>query len=452
MAILSKEDAKKILEKVLKFSKADGCEARLAGTHTGNIRYARNSVSTTGTSKSTVLIVQSYFGKKVGTATINEFDDASLEKVIRRAEELAQLAPENPEFMEPLGLQTYSDSRTYVDATAKTTPEQRAKAADESIQPAIAKGVVAAGYLEDNYDFVALMNTKGLFAYNQSTDVNFTVTMRTNDGTGSSWVTRDYNDITKLNTGEASKIAVDKAILSQNAKAIEPGKYTVILEPAASIELIRNMIYGLDARQADEGRSYLSKKGGGIKLGEKILDERVNIYSDPLNIEAPYSPFSEEGLPQKKMDLFRNGVVKNVLYDRYWAKQKNVEPVPMPGNVIMDGGTVSLEDMIKDTKKGIWVTRFWYTNIVDPQTLVCTGLTRDATFYIENGKIKHPIKNFRFNESPLIMLNNIEQLGKQVRIGSRGFSMGGFSVPSVNFMLPYMKIRDFTFTSLSDAV
>jgi len=128
--------------------------------------------------------------------------------------------------------------------------------------------------------------------------------------------------------------------------------------------------------------------------------------------------------------------------------------VPMPGNVIMDGGTASIEDMIKDTKKGIWVTRFWYVNVVDFQTLLCTGLTRDATFYIENGKIKHPIKNFRFNESPLIMLNNLESLGKQVRIGNRGFSLagGGFSVPSLNFMLPYMKIRDFTFTSLSDAV
>jgi predicted Zn-dependent protease len=144
------------------------------------------------------------------------------------------------------------------------------------------------------------------------------------------------------------------------------------------------------------------------------------------------------------MDLIRNGAVANLIYDRYWATQKNVEAVPFPGNAIMDGGSASLEDMIKDTKKGILVTRFWYIRPVDPQTLLYTGLTRDGTFYIENGKIKHPIKNFRFNESPIIMLNNLETLGQQKRAVT---SEGG-----TNVYIPYMKIRDFTFSSLSDAV
>jgi predicted Zn-dependent protease len=148
------------------------------------------------------------------------------------------------------------------------------------------------------------------------------------------------------------------------------------------------------------------------------------------------------------MDLIQGGVVKNLIYDRYWASQKNVEPVPFPGNRIMQGGSASLEDMIKDTKRGVLVTRFWYIRAVDPQTLLYTGLTRDGTFYIENGVIKYPIKNFRFNESPVIMLNNLETLGKQVRVsGGEGGGGGGGSS-----LIPYMKIRDFTFTSLSDAV
>jgi len=448
MAILSKDDAKKILEKVIGFSKADGIEANLNGTDGGNIRYARNSVSTAGENSDVSLSVQTFFGKKSGGASINEFDDASLEKVVRRAEELAQLAPENPEFMDLLGSQSYgAEPKTFIESTAKITPDYRAQAAANSIEPASKKDVTAAGFLEDSRGFSAVMNSKGMFAYNQSTSVDFTVTMRTNDGTGSGWVARNFNDVSKLNTAEASRIAIDKALQSRNAKAIEPGKYTVILEPNAASDLVGLMFQGFNARTADEGRSFMSKKGGGTKLGEKIVDERIHIYTDPWNEEVPVGNWAGGGggrfgggggQPRKKMDLIKDGVVSNLIYDRYWASQKNVESTPFPGNRIMVGGTASIEDMIKDTKKGVLVTRFWYIRAVDPQTLLFTGLTRDGTFYIENGKIKHPVKNFRFNESPIIMLNNLETLGKPMRVDGS--------------LIPAMKIRDFTFSSLSDAV
>ncbi len=448
MAILSKDDAKKILEKVIGFSKADGIEANLNGTDGGNIRYARNSVSTAGENSDVSLSVQTFFGKKSGGASINEFDDASLEKVVRRAEELAQLAPENPEFMDLLGPQSYgAEPKTFIESTAKITPDYRAQAAANSIEPASKKDVTAAGFLEDSRGFSAVMNSKGMFAYNQSTSVDFTVTMRTNDGTGSGWVARNFNDVSKLNTAEASRIAIDKALQSRNAKAIEPGKYTVILEPNAASDLVGLMFQGFNARTADEGRSFMSKKGGGTKLGEKIVDERIHIYTDPWNEEVPVGNWAGGGggrfgggggQPRKKMDLIKDGVVSNLIYDRYWASQKNVESTPFPGNRIMVGGTASIEDMIKDTKKGVLVTRFWYIRAVDPQTLLFTGLTRDGTFYIENGKIKHPVKNFRFNESPIIMLNNLETLGKPMRVDGS--------------LIPAMKIRDFTFSSLSDAV
>lgn len=438
MAIYTKEEAKKILEKALSFSKADACEINLSGSNSGNIRYARNTVSTAGYRSTQSLVVQSSFGKKVGTATIDEFDDASLEKVVKRAEELAQLSPENPEFMPPLGPQTYDGAITYKESTANVTPEYRAEVASKSIVPAAEQDVTAAGFLDDSAQFSAMINSNGLFAYNQSTGVDFTVTMRTNDGTGSGWVTRDYNDIDKFDASEASKVAIDKAVMSREARAIEPGKYTVILEPAASIGLLQNMFRSFDARSADEGRSFMSAKDGGTKLGQKIVDERVNIWSDPLNPDVPTATWNGAGQPLKKTSWIENGVVKNLAYDRYWAEQKGVEPVPFPSNAIMEGGDESLEDMIKGTKKGILVTRFWYIRSVDPQTLLYTGLTRDGTFYIENGQIKFPVKNFRFNESPIIMLNNLESLGQQVRVEGN--------------LIPYMKIRDFTFTSLSDAV
>ncbi|MBT8303396.1 MAG: TldD/PmbA family protein [Bacteroidia bacterium] len=438
MAIYSKEEARKIMEKALSFSSADTCEINLSGSESGNIRYARNTVSTSGHRSNQTLVAQASFGKKSGTATIDEFDDASLEKVVKRAEELAQLSPENPEFMPPLGPQTYDESVTFSESTANITPEYRAKVAESSIKPASSKDVTAAGFFNDSAGFSAMMNSNGLFAYNKSTSSDFTVTMRTNDGTGSGWVTRDYNDVTKFDAEEASNVAIDKAVLSREAKAIEPGKYTVILEPAASIGLLQRMFGSFNARTADEGRSFMSKEGGGTKLGEKIVDERINVWSDPLNPEVPTGTWNGSGQPLKKTQWIENGVVKNLSYSRYWAEQKGVDPVPFASNGIMEGGDASLEDLIKSTKKGILVTRLWYIRGVDPQTLLYTGLTRDGTFYIENGQIKHPVKNFRFNESPIIMLNNLETLGKQVRIDGN--------------LIPYMKVRDFTFTSLSDAV
>lgn len=438
MAIYSKEEARKIMEKALSFSSADTCEINLSGSESGNIRYARNTVSTSGHRSNQTLVAQASFGKKSGTATIDEFDDASLEKVVKRAEELAQLSPENPEFMPPLGPQTYDESVTFSESTANITPEYRAKVAESSIKPASSKDVTAAGFFNDSAGFSAMMNSNGLFAYNKSTSSDFTVTMRTNDGTGSGWVTRDYNDVTKFDAEEASNVAIDKAVLSREAKAIEPGKYTVILEPAASIGLLQRMFRSFNARTADEGRSFMSKEGGGTKLGEKIVDERINVWSDPLNPEVPTGTWNGSGQPLKKTQWIENGVVKNLSYSRYWAEQKGVDPVPFASNGIMEGGDASLEDLIKSTKKGILVTRLWYIRGVDPQTLLYTGLTRDGTFYIENGQIKHPVKNFRFNESPIIMLNNLETLGKQVRIDGN--------------LIPYMKVRDFTFTSLSDAV
>ncbi|SMG12936.1 Predicted Zn-dependent protease or its inactivated homolog [Marivirga sericea] len=438
MAILSKEEAKQILEKVMSFSTADSLEAGLSGSGRGNIRYARNTVTTSGFNDDISLGVTANFGKKSASSTINEFDDESLRKVVKRAEELAKLAPENPEFMEPLGPQEYKDSKTYYKSTADISPEYRAEIAKNSIEPARAKDVTAAGYLEDTSGFSSIMNSKGLFAYSQDSQLEFTVTMRTNDGTGSGWVTRDFNDVNQFNGAEASSVALEKALMSREAKAIEPGKYTVILEPAASVQLLGNMLFNMGARQADEGRSFLSKKGGGTKIGEKLVDERVNIYSDPFNEKVPANAWSGDGLPRGRTSWIEDGVVKNMSYGRYWAKKQGVEPVPGPANGIMVGGDATTEDLIKSTKRGILVTRLWYIRTVDPQTLLYTGLTRDGTFYIENGKIKHPIKNMRFNESPIIMLNNLEELGLQQRINGN--------------LIPVMKIRDFTFTSLSDAV
>jgi predicted Zn-dependent protease len=302
----------------------------------------------------------------------------------------------------------------------------------------------AAGFLSNSAGFSAMMNSNGLFAYNKSTDVAFNITIRTEDGKGSGYATKGYNDYTKLDTKADTAIAAKKALASVTAKAIEPGKYTVILEPTAVAVMLENLFFDLDARQADEGRSSMSKPGGKTKVGEQLLDERVNIYSDPWNPELPTANWNGDGRPQQKVNWIEKGVVKNLYTSRYWAQKTGIKSLPSPDGAIMVGGTKTLEELIKGTEKGILVTRLWYIRSVDPQTLLLTGLTRDGTFYIENGEIKFPVKNFRFNESPIIMLNNLDEMGRSERTVS--------AESNTNYLLPPLKIRDFTFTSLSDAV
>ena len=443
MSILSESEAKAILDKVIALSTADQTSAQLSGGIAGNVRFARNDISTSGIVDNAELGVQVAFGKRVGTATINQFDDASLERVVRRAESLAKLAPENPEFMPFVGKQTYKPTQTYSEATAALTAETRAKIAEASILPCRKQKLVAAGFLEDGHSFFAHANSNGNFGYQQSTVADYTCTVRTEDGRGSGWVASNVRDIAKFDAAADVQIAMRKAAASVDAKALEPGKYTVILEPAAASGLISFMMNFFDARSADEGRSFLSKQGGGNKIGEQIMDPRVNIYTDPAHPVVPVLPWDGEGLPREKTPIIENGKVANLEYSRFWSQKQGKPEKAGWGNVIMDGGTKSTAELIAGTERGILLTRTWYIRMVDPQTVLLTGLTRDGTFYIENGQLKYPIKNFRFNESPVIMLNNIDELGRSVRVkADEGGSM----------LLPPMKIRDFTFTSLSDAV
>ena len=444
MAILNKDEAQSILKKVLSYSKADDCVVSMNGSEGGNIRYARNAISTAGDMSTMGLAVTSTFGTKSGTATINEFDDASLQKVVRRAEELAQLAKEDPEYMPLLGSQTFAESQQFVASTAAITPDQRAEAVAKSIGVAKDAKLESAGFIENRTTFSSVMNSKGLSAYETDTNVIFSITTRTPDGTGSGYASRGFNDISKLDTLAATKIAAAKASNSANAKAIEPGKYTVILEPVAAAYFLESMFFGFDARNADEGRSFMSKAGGGNRLGEQMMDEKVNIYTDPMNPDLPSSTWNREGMPLEKTNWIEKGVVKNLAYSRFWAQKQNKKPMPFPSNIIMTGGDQSLDELIKSTEKGILISRLWYIRSVDPQTLLLTGLTRDGTFYIENGQVKFPIKNMRFNESPVIMLNNVEALGKVERTVSVESNR--------SYLVPPIKARDFTFTSLSDAV
>ena len=277
-------------------------------------------------------------------------------------------------------------------------------------------------------------------------------TVRSVDGTGSGWACSDGTSFGDIDAKQVAATAVEKARTSRNPVAIEPGRYTTILEPTAVGNLVQLIAGAMQARAADEGRSFFSKQGGGNKIGMKVVDERVTLLTDPEDAPSTTGGFDGSGLPLEKVLWIENGVVKNLNYDRFWAQKQNVQPTRAGGgfgarSLRMLGGTSSIPNMVRDTERGILVTRFWYIRAVDPRTILYTGLTRDGTFLIENGKVTRPIKNFRFNESPIFFLNNLQAMGSTIRINSSENLGAGGAV-----YMPPIKVRDFTFSSLSDAV
>lgn len=438
MPILTEQQARELVQSILKLSTADEIMITIRGSHTGNIRFARNTVSTTGDTSNLTITIVSVFGKRSGSASTNEYDKDALKRTIKMSEDIARLAPENSESMPLARPQQFAAAITWSDATAAIDPEFRAQAAFKSIEAAVNEDCTAAGYLEDYASFIAIGNNTGLFAYNKSTGGDFTITVRTPDEKGSGYARQSFTHAADLNTAKATHKAIQKARSSANVEELPPGKYTVILEPIATGDLIPLLTSAMDARSADEGRSYFGKRGQGNRIGEKLFSDLVTIYSDPFDTRSPSSTFTSEGLPVSKATWIEKGVLRNLPYSRYWAAQKNVQPLPRPDGIIMQGSDKSVEELIRGTEKGILVSHFWYIRPVSAQQLLYTGLTRDGVFYIENGRIKFPVKNFRFNESPANMLINLEALGVTERVG--------------NHILPAMKIRDFNFTSISDAV
>ena len=221
----------------------------------------------------------------------------------------------------------------------------------------------------------------------------------------------------------------------------------MVFEPTAVGNLVQFIARAFNARAADEGRSFFSLPGAKNKIGQKVVDERVTIVSDPFDLDVASAPFSGDGLPTQRVVWIENGVVKNLDYDRYWAQKQGRAPTAASSSVRMSGGNATLEELIRSTPRGLLVTRFWYLRPVDQRTILYTGLTRDGTFLIENGKITRPVKNLRFNDSPIFMLNNLEAMGVPERVSA---SEGG--EPGQAIMVPPIKVRDFNFTSLSDAV
>jgi predicted Zn-dependent protease len=455
--LLSAEQAKALANRILGMAKADETRVAISTDWSGNTRFAGGEITTSGESNDTGVTVVSTIGKRRASASTNVLEDESLRRTVDLAERLARLSPEDPEVMPELASQSYTPVSGFIDATANLGAEARAAAAKRVIERAVESGrsagdLFVAGYLEANAGARAIANNRGLFAYHRSTDVNLSTTVRTPDGTGSGWASAGARNWSAIDPAVLGARAAQKAVASRNPTAIEPGMYTVVLEPQAVADLVPLLGGAFNARAADEGRSPFSKRGGGTKVGEKIADERVTIFSDPTDAELLASPFDGEGLPVQRRVWIENGVLKNLTYSRYWAQKQGVQPTGgggggggggfgggFPGGLKMVGGSKSLDELIAGTQRGILVTHFFYIRALDQRTVMLTGLTRDGTFLIENGKVTRSLKNFRWNESPLFMLNKVEEIGRA-------------EPTAAGQVMPSLRVKDFNFTSLSDAV
>ena len=444
---LDEKAARRLAERVLSFSTADEARVNLRSGLEGNTRFAVNQVTTAGDAVDTVVTVTSAFGNREASATTNRLDDEGLREVVGLSERLAQLAPENPERMPELPPQEYARVPAYFGATAGLDPARRGAIAGLVLGPSAERGLQAAGFLSYGAGARATANQKGLFAYHRASDVAYTTTVRTPEGDGSGWAGAAHNDVARIDFGAVAERAIEKAVRSRGAQPVEPGEWTVVLEPTAVANLVRLMAFGLSARAADEGRSFFSRPEGANAIGEKVFDERVTIVSDPADPDLLGEPFTPEGLPAGRSVWVEDGVVRNLVYDRYWAEKKGAAPTGSPSSFKMAGGAVPLSEMIASTERGILVTRFWYIRGVDPRTMLYTGLTRDGTFLIEKGRITRPVLNLRFNESPALMLSRLEALGPAVRVNASESGDRGSAI-----VVPPLKVRGFTFTSLSEAV
>lgn len=442
---LSPDEAKQILGRALDRSRAESCVVSIEGGDCTNLRFARNSATTNGSHSTLSVTVESHFSGRSGSVTITSLEEDALTLAQARSEEIARLAPVNPEFMPPLGPQTYEAGAGYDAATAAVRAAPLAAAAGAVIGQAIGRNIDAAGYGAAGRGFNAMATSAGLFAYDRRTGAKFTVTARNKQGTWSGWAGSSETRFDRLDPARLAGCAIGKAAHPAAPFDLDPGKYTVILEPAAAAELVRWLLWMMDARSADEGRSFLSKKGGGIKLGERLFDERVTITSDPADAAAPDRVYGGEGLPRRRTVWVEGGAVKNLAYSRFWARKMGREPLPMPQSFVMAGGSTSVDDMIRETRRGILVTRAWYTNVVDPRTLLLTGLTRDGNFLIENGRIAGPARNLRFNESLVAMLGNIAAAGPSGR--TYGGDIGHFAIAA-----PALLVKEFTFSSRSSGI
>jgi len=443
--MLTRDEALKICDTLLAHAKAAGAEdASIAvnGSIESHARLAENRVTTSGHAENLGISVTVWVGQRRGSASGNDDSPEALKRMADEAVQIARLSPVHREYVPTLGPVDYGETRGFADSTANIDLDARASALDAVLQACRQADVTGAGFHRTSASAQAAATANGNRRYFRMSEGAFSLTARSADGTGSGYYAGDHFDLSRLDVPKIAEQAVNKAVRSQNPKAIEPGTYPVILEPEAVANLLGFLGGALDARSAEEGRSAFAAKDGKTRLGEKMFSERIKLYSDPRHAELPVVPATGDGIPAGRLSLIENGALQTLEYSRFWARERKLEPTAGPVNYILESTqpAIPLAQMIKSMKRGLLISRFWYVRLVDPRSILLTGLTRDGLWWIENGEIRHPVRNLRFNQSVLAMLApwNVQAVGASERRSP--------------FMVPPLQLDSFTFTSMSDAI
>jgi predicted Zn-dependent protease len=466
--MLTKEQAGDIFDRIRRFSSAEEVEAIFTSSRFALTRFANNAIHQNVEEENSVVSIRTNFAGRTARSTANQFDDESLRRAIAASENLAQVQAADPDLL-PMPTAAEADSRDgaadksvrampsrFFEQTAAIRPAERADVVKKIVSVAGKSGLTTAGIYSNSESCEGIFNSRGLAKWHEQTLAEVSITMLGDDSSG--WQKLNSPDVTKLDAGRLAETAAQKAVESARPREIAPGKYTVILEPSAALDIVGFMFWDYSGVAILDQRSFLNDR-----IGTQLFGENINISDDVAHRLQAGSPFDGEGMARQRVQLVEKGVVKRVVYARataekmkkseYAGKVDTIEatghgfPLPneageMPMNIVFGGpqSPESIEEMIASTERGVLVTRLWYIREVDPYEKIVTGMTRDGTFLVENGKIQCGIRNFRFNESLISLLSNVEAMGVPVRAcGEESFDM----------VVPAMKVREFNFTEVT---
>jgi PmbA protein len=462
--MISKEQAADIFDRICGFSSADEVEAIFTGSRFALTRFANNTIHQNVEEENSIISIRTNFSGRTARSTANQFDDESLRRAVAASESLARVQAPDPDLL-PMPTEeeaaNFADSAAdksvratrFFEETAAIAPADRADVVKKIVSIADRHKLTTAGIYSNSESREGIFNSRGLANWHQQTLAEVSITMLGEDSSG--WQKLNSPNVSNLDPARLAETAAQKAVASARPREIAPGKYTVILEPAAVLDIVGFMFWDYSGVAILDQRSFLNDR-----IGTKLFGENINIWDDAFHPLQAGSPFDGEGMRRRRVQLVENGIVKRVVYARATArKMKNSEyaakvgpiettghgfPLPnevgeMPMNIVFGGPEKpqGVDQMIASTERGVLVTRLWYIREVDPYEKIVTGMTRDGTFLVENGKVQSGLRNFRFNQSLISMLSNVEAMSVPVRAcGEESFDM----------VVPAMKVREFNFT------
>ena len=455
--MLNQDQAHDIFEKLRRSCTADELELLVAGGRSALTRFANNTIHQNIEEENQHISVRISFGGRTARATTNKYDEESLRRVVQSAEALARVQQEDSDLLPMPTPQEVAENaaeagavpvRRWFEGTAALTPQDRAAAVARMVDIAKRHALTSAGIFASSQITEGIFNSRGVADWYEQTSAEVSITML--GDTSSGWQKANSPDISRLDPVGMAQIAAERAMASQNPRKLAPGKYTVVLEPSAVLDIVGFMFWDFSGSALLEQRSFLNDR-----MGTQMFGPNITVWDDVYHPLQAGAPFDGEAMKRHRVRLIENGVVRAVTYSRSAAQRVRLAEItatghgfPLPNeigeaplNIVFAGPAAgearSVERMIASTDRGILVTRLWYIREVDPYEKILTGMTRDGTFLIEDGKVRGGIRNFRFNESLLHMLQNVEAMGEPVRASGE---------ESMDMVVPAMKIRDFNFT------